>query len=267
MVGFLIAVVLGGLLLWAVYAWLFQDRDVAPARRPSAPTRNNSVPAPRRQVSVAPPPGPQYIIEYADAYGVISVRHIVLRAVAEEDGGCYYVRAFCMLRNDDRTFRVDRILQLKTIGGAVVDDVEQHLIAAGSQIGGVRRRGGGRFLETNEEHSRVMARARSGLIALIWLASADGEVSDEEVEILFQWIDLRSKAGRSGFGTWNKDAARKHIRDSAPTIDDVRAAVGKMGKAEKVHLGQYMERMAHSDGQVSDAEIERWHAVRELVER
>lgn len=52
------------------------------------------------------------LIQYEDATGKASQRRITLHDVVKEPGGQLYLKAFCHLRNDERTFRIDRIRSL-----------------------------------------------------------------------------------------------------------------------------------------------------------
>ena len=54
------------------------------------------------------------LIEYADADGVITNRVITPQIIYRENN-VLYIRAFCRLRNDLRTFRVDRILAARNL--------------------------------------------------------------------------------------------------------------------------------------------------------
>lgn len=54
-------------------------------------------------------PGNEYFMSYKDASGNASDRHIVLNKVDDDGVETYYLKARCLLRNGQRTFRVDRI--------------------------------------------------------------------------------------------------------------------------------------------------------------
>lgn len=52
-------------------------------------------------------------IEYADSAGVITTRRInAVSFFSDLDESCWYVDAFCFMRNERRTFRVDRIIRI-----------------------------------------------------------------------------------------------------------------------------------------------------------
>ena len=78
------------------------------------------------KVRVYPYPG--YKIDYVDADGVITTRPIYILAADRQ-----HFDAYCFLRNDVRTFRIDRVLDMYAIGkGPIIDPA--------AEIGKYRRR-------------------------------------------------------------------------------------------------------------------------------
>ena len=205
------------------------------------------------------PPGERYRIEYGDAFGEITTRTIVVLGIAEEPAtGAIYLRSFCLLRGADRTFRADRVLRaVRERDGMTVVDPTSHFRALASGIAGGMQWWGGRSPEQvtdDAEHARVIARARSGLNGLIWLAAADGEVSEAEIAVMFEWIEFRAAAARDGRCRWDREAARGWIRNARPTLSDIRAGLGRMGKAESAEFRSSLEALAAADGVVDRLE-------------
>ncbi|MEZ8019394.1 hypothetical protein ACED63_13340 [Vibrio splendidus] len=56
--------------------------------------------------------GNEYFMSYADASGKASDRNIILNKVDVNQQDQHYIKAHCLLRNSQRTFRVDRIVAL-----------------------------------------------------------------------------------------------------------------------------------------------------------
>ncbi|MEZ9643086.1 hypothetical protein AB4289_15205 [Vibrio cyclitrophicus] len=56
--------------------------------------------------------GNEYFMSYADASGKASDRNIILNKVDVNQQEQHYIKAHCLLRNSQRTFRVDRIVAL-----------------------------------------------------------------------------------------------------------------------------------------------------------
>lgn len=63
-------------------------------------------------------------IEYRDAKDNRTNRDIVIRYLYD-DGGKTYIRAFCLLRNEMRTFRIDNIRKMY-IDGAEISEPENY---------------------------------------------------------------------------------------------------------------------------------------------
>lgn len=61
-------------------------------------------------------------IDYRDAQDNQTNRNIVIRYLYD-DGGKTYIRAFCLLRNEMRTFRIDNICKMY-IDGAEISEPE-----------------------------------------------------------------------------------------------------------------------------------------------
>ena len=66
--------------------------------------------------------GNEYFMSYADASGKASDRNIILNKVDVNQQEQHYIKAHCLLRNSQRTFRVDRIVALCDVdtGEAIV---------------------------------------------------------------------------------------------------------------------------------------------------
>ncbi|EGQ9112612.1 hypothetical protein GA073_19400 [Vibrio alginolyticus] len=66
--------------------------------------------------------GNEYFMSYADASGKASDRNIILNKVDVNQQDQHYIKAHCLLRNSQRTFRVDRIVALCDVdtGEAIV---------------------------------------------------------------------------------------------------------------------------------------------------
>jgi hypothetical protein len=62
---------------------------------------------------------PELSIEYLDANGKITKRQIKIISIAKYHDD-FYIRAYCFLRNDERTFKFSRIIQL-FVDGALHD--------------------------------------------------------------------------------------------------------------------------------------------------
>lgn len=132
-------ILLGGVVLVALAVMLFRALPEAP---PSTP----------RQRAANSPPAASIVdfeMEYADANGEITTRRILVTnmdGTAAEDGAVTDVtrlRAFCMLRRDEREFLTARILRLRpNVRAAWISDpdgIRGFLIAATNAAGDAGR--------------------------------------------------------------------------------------------------------------------------------
>jgi len=94
----------------AALVWIGEQRR---ERRETRRDRQARAAAPQPPATIAPqivpskivPPGDLIAFDYADADGVVTRRMVAMRS-----GGRRYIRGWCFLRQDDRTFRMDRVL-------------------------------------------------------------------------------------------------------------------------------------------------------------
>lgn len=107
-------------------------------------------------------------ISYRSYHGESTERDI---HVTRYDGSCY-MRAYCWLRNESRTFRIDRILSCVDIDtGEVVDHVPDHLLAK---------------YRSSPEYalSKAFEVAWDILLVLFYVGKADGQLRAEERVII-----------------------------------------------------------------------------------
>jgi hypothetical protein len=189
--------------------------------------------------------GRDYDIEYGDADGVISTRRIKVLEV-EGSVGAVYLRATCLLRNAERTFRADRILSAKSaMTGERLQD----------PVGYFRSQ----FIEMHEkdaDHDAVMARVRGGLNLLIWIAMADREISSDEQEILLEYIAARNALAGTKYASvpWRRVRATRYIDQARPTFADAAgflAGISKTGREWRM-LDEFSSKVASAGGAVSE---------------
>jgi hypothetical protein len=82
-------------------------------------------PTPRTPIYYDEPPlsssGKSYLIDYQDFDGNVTRRTITVKRISKE-GGCIYIKAYCHLRDELRTFRRDRII------GQIIDEETGELL-------------------------------------------------------------------------------------------------------------------------------------------
>jgi hypothetical protein len=190
---------------------------------------------------------PLFDILYSDAGDNPTERRISIRRITRF-GQSVYVEAFCHLRQADRSFRVDRIKQVSDPDTGEVANIEFATIHAGDfpepQPGG--------------DYSVVMSRARPGLNALIWLARADYDLSDAEMDLLLEFVELRASTRTRGapLADWNRDVVRRWIENAKPTMAEASGRLLSMSKTgeELKQCQLFAARLVHEanfgDGQV-----------------
>ena len=163
--------------------------------------------------------GPAYQIEYTDADGVVTERVIQLQDVRSEFGSVY-IDAYCLLARDKRTFRADRIQRLydHRTGQPISRPIQFFLGSAAEPE------------PKDNGHTLVMGRARPGLAGLIWIARADGSLSDEAIRVILDYVEARRHlpGARASELEWDRDFARRRIETERPTFDNAMGAVGRM---------------------------------------
>lgn len=165
-------------------------------------------------------------IEYADAVGEISVRRIVAVSTSRASEGVCYINGWCLLRNDWRRFRSDRILKLMLppTWSAVSDPVEflaeyvPQKIAARKSLKSV--------------DPKLVC--RDGLAILVYVARADGCIlAAQEREVIRAYVVLACR--RAGF-----DADEQTVERVLAYADTLYPTGHSMG--------QYLERLERDSG-------------------
>lgn len=199
--------------------------------------------------------GAAYGLDYVDYSGNRSSRVITVYKVRPW-ANHIYIDAYCHARGDERTFRDDRVLALydhRT--GEVIEPVRGYLE---------------NFITLADRfpmHDSVMKRVRPGLTALIWLAHADGAMSEEEIDVLFDYVDEHLEEGPRPRPDWmtfySEDALREWIKAQHPRPEDVAAIVTawpKRGKDLKL-FRDYALDLIEVDGVTTDEERRRMEAL------
>lgn len=165
-------------------------------------------------------------IEYADAAGEISVRRVIVRHVTPATESNFYIDGWCLLRNDWRRFRSDRILKLMVPPswtavpdlGAFLSEYFPEEFFARQSIDGV--------------NPKLVC--RDGLSVLLYVARADGvSLPPREREALRAYIIAACR--RAGVDADDATAAR------------VLAYADTLYPTER-SLGRYLERLERDPG-------------------
>lgn len=161
---------------------------------------------------------------YRDADGELTARRIDVESVLR-NFDTNYVDAWCHLRRAQRTFRLERILE---ISSALTGEV---LYPPGSALLKFLREAS----DPGPDFKSVISKGRRGLLCLIWLARTDYDVSEAETEVMLSYLVERAQLGVKGnpLDDWKKSAARQWIDSQRPTLEDALGAIALMS-----HRGQ-----------------------------
>lgn len=194
-----------------------------------------------------PPISPEleYDIEYGDADGVVTARRIRLIAVESGDYATY-VRAYCRVRNSERTFRADRILSATWLSGpTTIADPEAHFFDLLPEEA-----------RPDPDHNAVMARVRPGLDVLIWIANADRQISADEQEALIDFIGERNGLAGEAYAAvpWSRAKATIYIDSARPTLASCSGILSKISKTGREFrlLKEYGGRIAEFGGEAGE---------------
>ena len=211
-----------------------------------------------------------HIIEYADAFGEVTIRAVRIRRVYEKDAGEVYVEAFCLLRQEGRTFRADRILALQErSSGKMIESPKAYFDKWPGKIFPKQRKPSP-SQPTSEillpaSHAKIMDRARAGLRIMIWLAKADRNLSQPEEQVMLEWVQYRAQGSTDAEQEWNREAALIWLRAERVTFADVERHAARMGQAEGARLVEMLENLMLADGEKCRLEIGRAKKIRALL--
>jgi hypothetical protein len=197
--------------------------------------------------------GVAFGIEYCDSHGWASTRTI--RCLSINPLHPAFVTAYCHVRDEIHTFRVDRIISLIDLrsGRMVSGDGHIALLAP--------------YLPEDESRLylkpliRVQEATRDGVLALLHIAMMDGRLGDAAREVVIGYI--RQEAEASGRTLPSIGLIELWIDNLAPSFDAVsRAIEALLGEKDKfVRLLPWLLKVVRTQ----DGFIEQEEAVRELI--
>lgn len=194
-------------------------------------------------------------ILYRDASGTPSTRTIRCRQ-ALRDGDLIYIHAWCLHRQDWRTFRVDRIVE-------VYDYTTGELLGRAapffSQLLGVD-------LADPQTAAMLPIHFRDGGRVLLYIAMEDGELHPAEMKVVVDFA-VRRLRKISGKSQQPDRLARLWMGNQVPTRRSALAALRTVAKDDEyaADVADTMIEVMLADGEVKDEEMEAaWAIVRGL---
>lgn len=229
------SVVLGALAIWFVGKVLQQSSvmaqrqqqpgtpgDARTEKRAPAATSDSLEPADRDnwegsfwEVEEPVPVKARLRLRYVDGAGSKTERTVEVREFGSHDGSTLLI-GHCLLRNETRTFRTDRILEcVDEDTGEVISDVRSHL----------RKR-----YEESPERTRdaLLEEEYDTLRILLYVGKADGQLRAPEKAIIRDACIAITKDSRLSIDSISEMLARMDV----PTLQAFKLAVGRLASRE-----------------------------------
>jgi hypothetical protein len=172
-------------------------------------------------------------ISYVDATGTESDRLVTIRRITDGRDNQKMLQAFCHMRSELRSFRVDRIETLVDVNtGEVFDDaasIEQWL---------------------TKRSPTDLAPALNGLTVLAFIAAADDHTSDEEIAIMARF------ASRVAPNVSIPADFAQRIARFTPDPDAVKTALAAVSKTHAAAFAEALQDIVDSDRHVHPAEVQ-----------
>lgn len=248
--------------VWETFETLISGRPEPPMRpipghRMGVPPRDDDFAATLDPISGVDIDGVSIGILYRDASGTPSTRTIRCRD-ALRDGDLIYVRAWCLHRQDWRTFRLDRIVE-------VYDYSTGELLGRAapffSQLLGIN-------LADPIVEVQAPLHFRDGGRVLLFVAMHDGELHPAEMRVIVDFATRRLQRLAPNVAAPGM-AARLWMGNQVPTRNAALAALRKVAKDDD-YAAEVADRMIDvmlADGTITDAEMEAAWAIQKGLVR
>lgn len=132
--------------------------------------------------------GMRFGLSYSDAFGNESSRAIRLISVGRL-GTNLYLNGFCELRKENRTFRVDRILEIYDLStGEIIDSPANYF----SRLSNARRSTNEYAVGNQGGNVQILEKMSDELRLLCVVARADGKISRAERDVMKKYATMRA---------------------------------------------------------------------------
>ncbi len=207
-------------------------------------------------------------IDYVDASGAKSNRRVLVEKLYSE-GNFLYLAGFCLLRQEQRTFRADRIQDLRLPPSwREVSDPVSFLMAYLPAEKQIKKTNWQSFVEDSERYARLYETrkaANHGLRVLAFVARSDGSIADTERSVVYSYV--RNAAALVGEELSDDDC--KEIASDIETLFPTKRQVANSLNVIRLYHEQSeifmssLKFMVRADGEINDREQS---AVQMLVE-
>ncbi len=208
--------------------------------------------------------GQTFYIEYKDANGKKSTRSITVWGITANASCVPILTAKCHLRNTNRSFRIDRILEIIDLDGVYVDDIPAFLQDNFGMNSEFANFSGQKKIENSTSKKKTPTPSEIGNwpeqrkfirpFAVLWilLAQSDGWVQDSEV-------NAASKAFEDLFGskadTDRFEAYFKRLRPSDKQVYDAMDHFRTIGQMHSSQLVEGCRQILNADGVIHSNEV------------
>lgn len=188
-------------------------------------------------------------VEYKDDNDNISKRWVSIIKFANSFAGYRSIRGYCFMREDLRTFRLDRIINLFNEDGQAYDINDLLSFSNDEEADSYQS-----IIET--KHWPTI---RDGLRILIAVARSDGYLHPKEVLVMVEFI--KQEAERFGFPLNNNDILHleEYIKIQQPTGEVVSECINRLcqeSTSTQDVMSEFLQKTIYADGILAKEEIE-----------
>ncbi len=243
---------------------LIDDQPPDPSLFGVSPKAPNEDPAP--EINVADgiekydyhAEGQTFAIEYLDSKGEPSTRVITVWKIDESSSGGLLLKAWCHLRDQQRSFRIDRIRAVIDVDGEI-HEPPNHFLAEALGIPANLFRAEREPSETAQKRRLIREIIRRPTTLLSLLAKADYHWDANEMDVALRYVDLI--CGDAGVFLDDRDLKYiegylKRQRTDAASVETVILAIENWSARSVQKLLLTCKELAEADGEFSAGEAE-----------
>ncbi len=204
-------------------------------------------------------------VAYRDERGLKTKRVVRLKRLDAREIACY-VHGFCELRQDDRTFRVDRMAAIYDPGsGELLESAEDYFrpyieraLHLEEQIKGRSKYG---------QAWELIRRLKDELSVLILVARADNRFAKTEQSLILRYAAERAKDLGIKITDDNLVVLAKWVKLQDPSEPEVRVSVKAVAKTAGAldGLWEVSEIIAEADGKVKPDEVQALAEIKKAI--
>lgn len=189
-------------------------------------------------------------VQYQDENDQVSKRWVSIIKFANSFAGYHSIRGYCFMREDLRTFRLDRIVNLFNEDGQPYDV---------SELLNIKTNDNNHQLYHSIIETKSWPMLRDGLRVLIAVARSDGYLHPKEILVLIDYATNEAK--RLGYPLNNSDILHleNYIQKQQPSGEVVSQCLIRLcdaGDEIQNIISEYLQKTIYADGILAKEEIE-----------